>query len=118
MALVREFRLYQEMIWAKRILLVLPFGTAGVLTVLSLARPLHERHKLEVCGFLFGAPWAWLLDRGWFGAISSKRLGMVVGYLILLWVPALLYSCCLWLCFRALHILRLRSAQFQGGRHL
>jgi hypothetical protein len=85
------------MIWVKRILLALPFGIAGVLTVLSLARPLHGRHKLEICGFLFGAPWAWLLDQGWFGTISNKWLDIAVAYLILLWAPALLYSGCLWL---------------------
>lgn|SRR5579862_2856777 len=118
MALRREFRLYPEMIRPKRILLALPFGIAGTLTVLSLARPLHGRHKLEICGFLFGAPWAWLLDQGWFGAISRKWLGMIVGYLILLWIPALLYSCCFWLCFRALQIRRPRSAQSLSDHHL
>jgi hypothetical protein len=47
-------------------------------------------------GFLFAIPWAWILD-GLFVSIHSRWLSALYGYAVLLWVPALLYSGCLWL---------------------
>jgi hypothetical protein len=85
------------MAWATRLVLALPFAIAAVLNVLiNVARPLHWRseHVAGYC-FLFGAPWSWLLDHGWFGPFDSRWL-----IVILLWVPAVLYSACLWLLVR------------------
>lgn len=55
------------MIWAKRILLTLPFAVASVLTVLvSFANRLHIRpQRAAGYGFLFATPWEWLITRLW-----------------------------------------------------
>ena len=55
------------MIWLRRILLTVPFAIAAVLNVLVLSADRLHLHREHVAGlgFLFGAPWAWLLDRGW-----------------------------------------------------
>lgn len=85
------------MAWARRLVLALPFAIAAVLNVLvKIARPLHWRseHIAGYC-FLFATPWGWLLDRGWLGSFASRWL-----VLLLLWIPALLYSGCLWLLMR------------------
>lgn len=89
------------MIWAKRFLLLLPFVMAAVLNVLSLAADrIHlDRQHIAGYGFLFGAPWAWLLDHGWFGFVLSRLTMVLVGYLVILWIPATLYSFCIWLIF-------------------
>ncbi len=53
-------------------------------------------------GFLFGTPWAWLLDRGWVPDYHHHSMQLLFGYAIILWIPALLYSGCLWLLLRGL----------------
>jgi hypothetical protein len=85
--------------WTRRILLVLPFVTAGVLTFLiGFADRLHLRsERFAGYGFLFGIPWAWLVDRGWFEHVHSRFAQSLVGYAVVLWIPAILYSACLWL---------------------
>ena len=90
------------MIWVRRILLIIPFGVAATLNILvALTRPMHWRseHLAGYC-FLFMTPWAWLLDRGWIPATQSKILNSILAALFILWIPALLYSACLWLIFR------------------
>jgi hypothetical protein len=85
-------------VWAKRLLLLSPFVAAAVLTALViLCDRLHLRRE-HVAGyvFLFGAPWDWLLDRDPFGRVQSRWLENVIVYAFLLWIPALLYSGCLW----------------------
>jgi len=101
------------MIWARRILLVVPFVVATVLTVLiSSADRLHLRsERIAGYGFLFGAPWAWLLDHDWFGSIHSRWLQSLITYAVILWIPAMLYSACLWLLLR---LLRLRASRVRG----
>ena len=96
----------------RRAALALPFVVAGLLNVLLIvARPLHWRSEhIAGYGFLFLAPWAWLLDRGWFDRVNSKWLETVIAYLFILWIPALLYSLCFWLLFR--------GAQFFTRRHV
>ncbi len=87
------------MIWIKRLILAVPFLIAAVLTVLvSFVDQFHLRreHTAGYC-FLFGAPWAWLLDHDWFGSDHSRWINSLIGYAVLLWIPALLYSFCLWL---------------------
>lgn len=90
------------MIWTKRVLLTLPFAVAAILNALdAIARPMHwhGEHFDGYC-FLFGTPWAWLLDRGWFGATHNRLLDTILAALVILWIPALLYSACIWLIFR------------------
>lgn len=50
------------MIWARRILLTVPFAVASVLTVLiAFADRLHiSLQRVAGYGFLFGTPWAWI----------------------------------------------------------
>jgi hypothetical protein len=92
------------MTWARRGLLALPFAVAGLLNVLViLSRPLHWRTEhVAVFFFLFGTPWAWLVDRGWIGYIHSRWAEALVGYTLILWIPAFLYSGCLGLLMRIL----------------
>ena|ERR1700686_449145 len=90
------------MVWARRVVLALPFAAAATLHVLiSIARPLHWRseHIAGYC-FLFATPWGWLLDRGWSGSFDTRWLDHLMTFLILLWIPAMLYSGCLWLLLR------------------
>lgn len=86
-----------SVIWTKQMLLALPFAVAGLLTVLAIFADRLSLNLERIAGyaFLFGTPWAWLLDRAWFGAT-------LISYAAILWIPALLYSCCLWLLFRGL----------------
>jgi hypothetical protein len=88
----------------KRLLLALPLGIAAVLNILLLS--VNRQHGQHVAGFcfLFLAPWAWLLDHRWFGAIHNRWLHDLLGYTQLLWIPAALYSCCIWLVFVGLKI--------------
>jgi hypothetical protein len=94
------------MIWLKRIVIASPFAIAAVLTVLvSVADRLRwHREHIDGYGFLFATPWAWLLDHDWFGSIHTRSLETLISHAIILWVPALLYSGCLWLLLRALAV--------------
>jgi hypothetical protein len=96
--------------WLRRILLAVPIATATILTLLiSSADRFHlPLQPVAGYGFLFGTPWAWLLDHDWLGNVRSRWVESLVGYAILLWIPALLYSACLWLLLRVLG--------FCGGR--
>ena len=94
------------MTWLRRILLALPFAMAMVLTVLiSSADRLHLRsERIAGYGFLFGTPWAWLLDHDWFGNVHSRWVESLISYAVILWIPALLYFACLWLLLRVLRL--------------
>lgn len=90
------------MVWVRRILLLLPFVIAAALNLfVAMARPMHWRSE-HIAGyaFLFGAPWAWLTDHDWFGRMNNRWLENVVTFVLILWIPALLYSSCLWLVLR------------------
>ena len=100
------------MIWPKRLLLSLPFLVAAGLTAfLTLADRLHLRQE-HIAGFafLFGAPWSWLLDHDWFGNDHSRWIESLIAYAVILWIPALLYSACLWV---LLLCLGFRKARFR-----
>src|SRR5438874_13692070 len=94
----------RNMIWIKRSLIALPFAIAGVLNVLAIAADRLHLHREHVAGFvfLFATPWAWLLDRGWFPITHNRLLMALIGYGLLLWIPAALYSGCLRLLFLGL----------------
>jgi hypothetical protein len=94
------------LIWAKRILLLVPLLIAATLNLfVAIARPLNWRsERIAGYGFLFASPWAWLVDHDWFGPLSNRRLEPLIGYLLMLWIPALLYSGCLWLLLLALQL--------------
>jgi len=87
--------------WFKRTLLTIPFAVAALLNILSLAA-VQLRLDSEHIGshiFLFAAPWSWLLDLFWIPDRHHLRLQVLFGYAILLWIPAMLYSTCIWLLF-------------------
>jgi hypothetical protein len=91
--------------WFIRLLVALPFVIAALLTVLmASADRLHfHREHIAGYGFLFGAPWAWLLDHpGLLAHVHSRRLMALSGYVVILWIPAALYSACAWLLFVAI----------------
>jgi len=90
--------------------IAMPFAAAGLLTVLiSCADRLHLRlERVAGLGFLFASPWGWLLDWGSFPETHNHWIRMLAPYIGLLWVPALLYSGCLWLF--------MRFARYLGGR--
>ena len=96
------------MTWFRRILLTVPFAMAAVLNVLMLnVDRLHlRREHVAGYGFLFATPWAWLLERVWLPDYHHHRMLLVFGYAILLWIPAVLYSGCLWLLFVGLNQLK------------
>lgn len=91
---------------------MIPFVAAGVFTARSLfGDALHlSRHTTEKYGFLFAVPWAWLLDRSWIGSPHSRWLETLIVYLVLLWIPAALYSACLWM------IMQLLALGIQGRK--
>ena len=92
------------MTWRGRLILAIPFIIAATLNVLGIiARPLHWR--VEHIGhytLLFFVPWAWLLDQGWIPEFQNRWLGRVEDYLVVLWIPAALYSGSLWLLMRVI----------------
>lgn len=90
----------------RRALLMIPFIIASLLTARSLfGDALHlRRHTTEEYEFLFAEPWAWLLDRDWFGSPHTALLENLVVYLVLLWIPATLYFAGLWMIMHLLTI--------------
>jgi hypothetical protein len=107
------------MLWTKRLLLLSPFTVPVVLPVLlSLADRLDwHREHIAGYGFLFAAPLAWLLDHDWLNHLQthwhSHWLSRWIGYVILLWIPALLYSGCLWLLLRGIRFLAARRSRVE-----
>ena|SRR5215467_9683297 len=86
--------------WARRLLLAVPFVIAATLNTLALVADRFHLNLQRIAGygFLFGTPWAWLIDLSWHPSLlHHRRLAIVMGYVFILWVPAALYSGCLWL---------------------
>ncbi len=77
----------------------MPFVIALLLNALGIAaRRFHlPGQRIAGYGFLFGTPWAWLFDRGWVGNFHNRWLEALTVYASILWIPAALYSGCLWL---------------------
>jgi hypothetical protein len=92
----------RNMLWIRRFLITLPLAIAAVLNVLVIAADRLHLHREHIAGFgfLFATPWAWLLDHpSWFGNVHNRSLMALIGYALFLWIPAALYSGCLWLLF-------------------
>jgi len=85
----------------RRLILAIPFFVAGVLTLLGSVGNQLGLNQKHIAGyaFLFGTPWGWLIDHLWFGTISNRWINQVVSYVVVLWIPALLYSLCMWCLF-------------------
>jgi len=97
------------------LVLLLPFGIAGLVTVfLSIADRLRiGTDQLAQLSFLFAKPWAWLLDFGAVPGLSHSTRGLGL-YVLLLWIPAALYSAALWVVFRTV---RYATSAHAGMRH-
>jgi hypothetical protein len=104
------------LIWLKRILLTLPFAVAAGLTAILAFGPSFPMRREHVAGyaFLFGSPWAWLLDHNWLGSSHSAGLEHFITYMVILWVPALLYAACLWLVLRGIAYVSTRGSDANG----
>jgi hypothetical protein len=91
----------KNMAWTRRILLTAPFVIAVTLNVLMAAADRLHLHREHIVGygFLFASPWAWLLDLGWFHIPHNRWQQTLLSYAIFIWIPALLYSGCVWLLF-------------------
>lgn len=79
------------MVWARRLLLTVPFAIAAVLnTLVFVADRFHlNRQRIAGCAFLFSTPWAWLIDLlGPPSLLHHRQLEIVMGYVLILWVPA------------------------------
>src|SRR5262245_21284878 len=87
----------RSMRWIRRLLLAVPFTIAALLNALMVVADRLHLHREHIAGygFLFGTPWAWLLDRGWIPSPHSRLLYVLVDYATILWIPALLYSGCI-----------------------
>ena len=89
----------------KRFVIAAPFLIAAVLSVLMLAADRLDlyRERIAGYGFLFATPWAWLIDLlGWFPRPHNWWLQLFLGSVLFLWIPAFLYSTCVWLLFLGL----------------
>ena len=79
--------------WVKILSIMLPGIIAAALNVTIVAAPhynLYREHYIGL-GFLFAAPWIWLLENVGF-QISRVSRSSTVAYTIFLWLPAVLYS--------------------------
>ena len=109
----------KNMAWTRRILLATPFAIAVTLNVLvAVADRLHLHREHIVFGyvFVFAAPWVWLLNLGlrWFHLPHNRWLETLLSYAIFLWIPALLYSGCVWLLFFSIAKFRHRTIHTPG----
>ena len=89
--------------WLKPLLLALPFAFAAALNYLLWAADhYHWRGRLIVThyAFLFGTPWARLLGELPIPNPRSHFLQLLLGYSLVLWIPAALYCACVWIILR------------------
>jgi hypothetical protein len=91
--------------WHKAVLLACPFFIAAALNVLMVASDHYHWRTAAVArySFLFGVPWARVLGEIPMPNPESHALQVILGYGIVLWIPAALYSLCLWILYRSVH---------------
>ncbi len=100
--------------WTNRLLVAVPFAIAALLNALMLGvEHLHLRlDYIARYGFVFSGPWVWLVNVGDItnrSNIQNRWLGGFITYVALLWIPAVLYSVCVWLLLVVLRIAARRS---------
>ena len=90
--------------WIKRFLIAAPFVIAAMLSVLMLAADRLHLYREHIAGysFLFATPWARLIDLISFPRPHNWWLQLFLGYVLILWIPAALYSASIWLLFLGL----------------
>jgi hypothetical protein len=95
--------------WTNRLLIAVPFAIAALLNALMVGvEYLHLRlDYVARYGFAFSGPWAWLVN---IADISNRLnfqtpwLRQFIFYVAFLWIPAVLYSVCVWFLLVALRI--------------
>ena len=88
--------------WTNRLLIAVPFAIAALLNAIMVGvEHLHLRlNSIARYWIAFSGPWAWLAN---FADITnrlnvqSRWLRGFITYVDLLWIPAVLYSICVWL---------------------
>jgi hypothetical protein len=69
---------------------------------------LHLRlHHIARYGFVFSGPWAWIVNVADITKrlnVENRWLGEFITYVALLWIPAVLYSVCVWLLLVVLRV--------------
>jgi hypothetical protein len=86
--------------WISRLLLAVPFAVAAAFNVLMVGRLPVRLDYIARYGFAFSLPWAWLpnipdlMNRL---NVHNQWLEALGWYITLLWIPAVLYSICIWL---------------------
>lgn len=95
--------------WTNRLLVALPFVIAALLNAIMVGVD-HLHLRLDYIaryGFVFSGPWNWLVN---FADITNRLnvqnawLRGLILYVALLWIPAVLYSACVWLLLVVLRI--------------
>jgi hypothetical protein len=95
--------------WTNRLLIAVPLAIAALLNAVMLGvEHLHLRlSHIANYGFLFPGPWVWLVNVADVANrlnVQNRWLAGFIGYVVLLWVPAVLYSVCVWLLLAAFRI--------------
>jgi hypothetical protein len=93
--------------WTNRLLIAAPFAIAALLNAVMVGvEHLHLRFDyIARYGFVFSGPWVWLVNAFTITNHPSFQNGWLRGfifYFALLWIPAALYSVCVWLLLVAL----------------
>ena len=82
--------------WMRRVVLALPFTIALGLNLWSEFGQRGDK-RIEVYGFAFGIPWAWIFDQPFpYGRTLPNWLNSLMTCIVILWGPALMYSLTLW----------------------
>jgi hypothetical protein len=95
--------------WTNRLLIAVPFAIAALLNALMVGvEHLHLRlDYIARYGFVFSEPWIWLVNVADITNrlnVQNRWLGGFITYVALLWIPAVLYSVCVWLLLLVLSI--------------
>ena len=90
-------------------MITVPFAIAALLNALMVGfEHLHLRlDYIARYGFVFSRPWVWLVNVADITNhlnVQNRWLGGFIAYVALLWVPAVLYSACVWLLLLVLRI--------------
>jgi hypothetical protein len=95
--------------WTTRLFVSVPFAIAALLNAVMLGvEHLHLRLAyIARYGFAFTGPWTWFVNLAGITNrlnIQNRWLGGFIWYVALRWIPALLYSVCVWLLLLVLRI--------------
>ena len=88
--------------WTNRLLVAVPFAIAALLNAIMLGVE-HFHLRLEYIArywIVFSGPWTWFVNSADITNrlnVQNRWLGGFIWYVALLWIPALLYSVCVWL---------------------